>query len=149
SWIEMTPLIRVDRAAQTVELKATAVLDVGFLEQYICLAGTRDHEALFVFEGKASEVHAALLLAGFAPGAPGLWRELQAADGSFALEKIPPKGDRVSVTVGIAGRARLRPRATDCGPRASSCSQARASLAARARARSGTSPMARARSSDW
>jgi len=116
SWIEMTPLIRVDRAARTVELKATAVLDVGFLEQYICLAGTRDHEALFVFEGKASEVHAALLLAGFTHGAPGRWRELQAADGSFALEKIPPTGDRVSVTVGVAGDA---PRPLDHFVRAS------------------------------
>lgn len=125
SWIEMTPLIRVDRAARTVELKATAVLDVGFLEQYICLAGTRDHEALFVFEGKASEVHAALLLAGFAPGAPGLWRELQAADGSFALEKIPPKGDRVSVTVGIAGE---RPRPLDDFVRASPVAPARDGL---------------------
>ncbi|MCE2882701.1 MAG: YdjY domain-containing protein [Planctomycetaceae bacterium] len=122
SWIEMTPLIRVDRAARTVELKATAVLDVGFLEQYICLAGTRDHEALFVFEGKSSEVHAALLLAGFAQGAPGRWRELQTADGSFALEKIPPTGDRVSVTVEIAGDA---PRPLDFFVRASPVAPAR------------------------
>ena len=76
SFVACSPRIRVDAAKQLVELDCMAVLETGFLEQYICLAGTRDHEALFVFEGRASEVHAAMLLAGFISQAPGAWQEV-------------------------------------------------------------------------
>lgn len=106
-WIQLTPLIRADREARVVELRATAVLDVGFLEQYVCLAGTREHEALFAFEGKASEVHAALLLIGLEQGEPGRWREVTRDDGSFAVEGVAPRGGEVRVAVVLEGRGPL------------------------------------------
>jgi hypothetical protein len=88
-WLQFTPQIRVDRARGVVVCDIVSVLDVGFLEQYVCAVGTREHESLFVFEGKASELHAAMLLAGLTPGKPGSWREVppQQAD---AAEKVPP-----------------------------------------------------------
>jgi hypothetical protein len=118
-FIECTPQIRVDRARGVIECAVVSVLDVGFLEQYVCSPSTREHEALFVFEGKASELHAALLLAGFTPGTPGSWRELppepkEGAAGDDAdrgraggnarnpdqrFTAVPPTGDTVAITV--------------------------------------------------
>ncbi len=101
--IQVTPLITVDREAHRVELTAVTVLDVGFLEQLVCLVSTREHESLFAFEGTASEVHAALLLAGFLPGAPGHWREVANASGdpvgNTVLEGVAPTGSNVVVEV--------------------------------------------------
>jgi len=99
AWTALTPLVRVDRAARTVEFDAVAVLDVGFLEQLVCTVGTREHEAIFAFEGKPSEVHAALLLVGAEPGRPGRWREVAAADGSIAIEGVPPEGTELALEV--------------------------------------------------
>ena len=98
-WIELTPKIRANRTTRVVEFEAVAVLEVGFLEQLVCLAGTREHESLFVFDGKASDIHAALLLAGFEAGSPGRWRELPAADGAARIEGVPPQGTAVVITV--------------------------------------------------
>ena len=75
-----------------------SVLETGFLEQLVCLVGTREHESLFAFEGKASDVHAALLFAGLEPGAPGHWREVM-ADGASRIEGVEPKGSPVAITV--------------------------------------------------
>jgi hypothetical protein len=97
-WIALTPKIRCDRAAGVVEFDAVSVLETGFLEQLVCLVGTREHESLFAFEGKASDVHAALLFAGLEPGAPGHWREVM-ADGASRIEGVEPKGSPVAITV--------------------------------------------------
>ncbi|MBI1304597.1 MAG: hypothetical protein GC172_12560 [Phycisphaera sp.] len=98
-WTALTPLVRVDRATRTVEFDAVAVLDVGFLEQLVCMVGTREHESIFAFEGKPSEIHAALLLVGALPGRPGHWREVTSADGSSAIEGVPPQGTDVAIEV--------------------------------------------------
>jgi hypothetical protein len=97
-WVALTPKIRCDRAAGVVEFDAVSVLETGFLEQLVCLVGTREHESLFAFEGKASDVHAALLFAGLEPGAPGHWREVM-ADGASRIEGVEPKGSPVAITV--------------------------------------------------
>jgi len=98
-WAVLSPAIRVNAAEAAVEFDAVAVLKTGFLEEYVCTAGTREHESLFVFDGKASEVHAALLLAGLEPGEPGRWREATTQDGGFRVESVPPTGPAVAVTV--------------------------------------------------
>ncbi|NIO59580.1 MAG: hypothetical protein GTO33_09620, partial [Acidobacteria bacterium] len=56
-----------------------------------------EHESLVVIEVRPSDVHAALLLAGFEPGAPGRWhwRDEQ-------LVFTPPRGDRVRIFVRYA-----------------------------------------------
>ncbi len=98
-WIACTPLVRVDREAHIVSFDATSVLDTGFLEQFVCLKETREHESLFVFEGKASDMHAALLLAGAVPGKPGRWKEVESNEGSFAVEGVAPEGTAIEITV--------------------------------------------------
>jgi hypothetical protein len=98
-WVTLSPLIQVDRAAQAVEFRAVSVIEAGFLEEYVCTVGTREHESLFAFDGKASEIHAAMLLAGFTPGSPGHWREVDSGDGRWSLELVPPTGDRVAIAI--------------------------------------------------
>ena len=97
NFTDFTPLIRIDRVAHRVEFTAVSVLDVGFLEH-----GTREHESLFAFEGNASDVHAALLLAGFEAGTPGRWREVHHADGTTTYVGIAPTGSDVLVEVRLA-----------------------------------------------
>jgi hypothetical protein len=65
-----------------------------YLEVCVCIPDTKEHETLVVTKAKPSNVHAALLLAGFQPGKPGEW------DWSGpALKPIPPTGDGLDVTV--------------------------------------------------
>ena len=97
-WTALTPKIRCNRAEGIVEFDAVAVLKTGFLEQLVCLVGTREHEALFAFDGKASDVHAALLFIGLEPGTPAHWREVT-ADGTSRIEGVEPKGSPVGITV--------------------------------------------------
>ena len=56
-----------------VELTAWVCLEYGWLEQIACAPGTREHESLVVPRARPSQIHAALLMAGFEPGAPGTW----------------------------------------------------------------------------
>ncbi len=77
-----------------VEIEAWACLEAGWLEQIACSPGTREHESLVVVEAKPSDVHAALLLAGFEPGVPGRWTY---EDGVLGV--VPPSGDRLDVLV--------------------------------------------------
>ena len=99
AWTVLSPSIRIQRAASRVEFAATSVIETGFLEEYVCTVGTREHESLFAFDGKASEIHAAMLLAGFVAGAPGQWREVASDDGAFRVEGVAPRGDGVDVEV--------------------------------------------------
>lgn len=98
-WTDISKQIRVNRSAVAVEFTATAVIETGFLEEYVCTVGTREHESLFAFDGKASEIHAAMLLAGFIAGTPGRWRESPNDDGSLTLELVLPTGDAVEASV--------------------------------------------------
>ncbi len=77
-----------------VEVEAFVCLDAGWLEQIACSPGTREHEALVVIETRPSNLHAALVLAGFEPGAPGRWSY---DDGVVSV--TPPTGDRVEIFV--------------------------------------------------
>ena len=77
-----------------MEVAAEACLDEGYLEQVACSPGTREHESLLVVAAKPSQIHAALLLAGFEPGLPGRWTyENQ------TLGTIDPTGDAIDVRV--------------------------------------------------
>ena len=98
-WTQVSPAIRVHPKRVAVEFEATSVIVTGFLEEFVCTVGTREHESLFAFDGKASEIHAALLLAGFIPGSPGKWREVESPDGSFKVEATAPRGDGVVIRV--------------------------------------------------
>ena len=86
--------VAVKPAGGLVEVEAFVCLDAGWLEQVACSPQTREHEALVVIEARPSNLHAALVLAGFEPGTPGQWSY---DDGAVAV--IPPTGDRVEIFV--------------------------------------------------
>lgn len=90
--------VRLDESGGpgSVELDAITVLDVGWLEQVACAVGTREHESLVVPTAEPSQVHAALLLAGFEPGRPGRWWWDEEA---MTARLDAPEGDRVRVLV--------------------------------------------------
>lgn len=93
--VEVAPGLVADRAAGEVRVIAEVACDRGWLEQAVCKAGTREHESLLVVEVPPSAIHAALLLVGAEPGAPGGWT--QAADG--AVSRTAPTGDPLSLRV--------------------------------------------------
>ncbi len=86
--------VAVQTAGGVVEVAAWVCLDGGWLEQVACSPETREHEALVVIETRPSNLHAALLMAGFEPGTPGQWSY---DDGVVTV--TPPTGDRVDIFV--------------------------------------------------
>lgn len=77
-----------------VHLTGASCLEDGFLEQVACAPNTREHESLVVTEVLPSEVHAALLMAGLSPGAPGRW--VYETD---SYNVVAPTGDSIAVHV--------------------------------------------------
>ncbi len=77
-----------------VEIAAWTCLEAGWLEQIACAPNSREHESLVVVKAPPSEIHAALLLAGFEPGSPGTWSYVD-----DALQFTQPTGDRLDVLV--------------------------------------------------
>jgi len=95
---EVFPGVRADRVAHAVEFDAEVIADVRdpakklYPEVLACPQGTKEHESLVMTKVKPSQVHAALLLAGFNAGAPAKWRR---EDGKSVA--TPPTGDKVEV----------------------------------------------------
>ncbi len=114
------PHVRIDREARVVEFDAFVPIDARtpdvrgrhpliYLELIACTPDTREHESLVVTDALPSHVHAALLLIGLQPGAPGAWAT---SDGRVAL--TPPAGDGVRVEfvrMGEAGTEIVEPAA--------------------------------------
>jgi hypothetical protein len=81
TWTSPFPGIRIDTALRVVEFEArvSPLIDPSgedttfYLEQIVCLAGTKDHESLLITDVRPSHVHAALLLIGLEPGSPVTW----------------------------------------------------------------------------
>lgn len=103
--VEVFPHVRVDRKARVVEFEGMVPIDARtplkggampevFLEVIACTADSREHEALVVTRARPSHVHAALLLVGMEPGAPGSW----SWDGA-TVTRHAPTGDGVAVTM--------------------------------------------------
>jgi hypothetical protein len=97
--VEIAPGVRVDRARRTVSADGTVALTQGFLEQLVCTPSTRVHESLISIDASPREVHAALLLTGLEPGAPGRWQEIPDGTGAWKIDRVRPTGPRVDVSV--------------------------------------------------
>jgi hypothetical protein len=91
----LVPGLVVDRERGELRIVARVATDRGFLEQLVCLAGTREHESLLVIDIAPSLVHAGLLALGLEPGRPGRWKETP--EGGFAV--VSPSGPEVDVLV--------------------------------------------------
>ncbi len=96
---EVFPGVRVDASTRTVEFDGVVPVDAHnpkfprvYLEVLVTTPDTRPHEAVVVTKAKASQIHAALLLAGFTPGTPGSfsWQ-------GQTLRSTPPTGDALRV----------------------------------------------------
>lgn len=92
--IRLAPGLEVDRAAGELRLAAQSALDAGWLEQAICLAGTREHESLLVVDTPPRLIHAGLLMLGLEPGRPGRWRVDEATGG---VVREAPRGPRLEI----------------------------------------------------
>jgi hypothetical protein len=90
-------VVRLNGENNTVEIKAWTCLDSGLLEQVACSPQTREHESLLLIKAKPSQIHAALLMAGFEPGSPGKW-----VYENEQFRGIAPKGEKLSIAVEYA-----------------------------------------------
>ena len=99
NFVEVFPMVRVDRAARVVEFDGIVPVDchdpqtpIVLLELVCCSPDTREHESLVMTRALPSNIHAALLLIGLNPGKPGM------IDFSGPrAELVPPTGDAVSI----------------------------------------------------
>lgn len=96
---EVFPGVRVDVERRLVEFDGVVPIvadapDAGvvFLEVIACIPDTKEHETLVVTPARPSHIHAALLMIGLEPGAPGGWEWEDET-----LVPIQPKGDEVAV----------------------------------------------------
>jgi len=101
AWVTVFPHVRVNRAVRGVEFDGVVAWDFHNpdtprteLELLVCLPNRdKEHESLVQSRALGAHVHAALLMAGLEPGAPG-----RLDFGGEKVARIPPTGPRVSVT---------------------------------------------------
>lgn len=93
------PHLKIDLNNKVVEIEGYSGINKGWLEQIICLTGTRTHESVLITEAKPSHIHAALLLTGLEPGRPGWWKIDPDDPQGMKWIVEPPKGAAVSITV--------------------------------------------------
>ena len=88
--IELEGGVRAWVEGGRVEFPGEITLETGWLEVAVCRRSTREHESIVVADVVPSVVHAALLLAGFEPGAPAAWDP-------ETNSPIPPRGPLVRI----------------------------------------------------
>ena len=93
--VQIAAGLTVDRRRDEVRLVARVACDRGFLEQLVCLEGTREHESLLSTAVAPSAVHAGLLMLGLEPGHPGRWSMTD--DGGVSILK--PEGPHIEALV--------------------------------------------------
>ncbi len=98
-WREVFPGVRVNTGTREVEVEGIVPIDahdartpIVYLEVVACRLDTKEHESLVMTRALGSHVHAALVLMGHEPGAPGSWTW----DGAV-MEAHPPSGDVLEV----------------------------------------------------
>lgn len=101
--IELPGGIVVDRAARELRIPARVAIDMGWIEQVVCVEGSRDHESLLTVRVQPSTVHAGLLLLGLEPGRPGYWRFVDEGSDRPRVERVQPEGARVMVAARVPG----------------------------------------------
>ncbi|MFN0011550.1 MAG: YdjY domain-containing protein [Phycisphaerales bacterium] len=102
---DIFPGVRVDLAAKVVEFDGVVPMDCHdpqtphvYLELLVCGPDSREHESLVMTRAKPSHIHAALLMLGLEPGAPG---RFESRDGRAVA--IAAAGPEVAVEFEYAG----------------------------------------------
>src|SRR5205823_2222272 len=62
--------LEVNGDSRRVLINAVVCFRMGLLEQFLCRAGTKEHESILAADIDARQVHAALIAAGAEPGSP-------------------------------------------------------------------------------
>jgi len=93
------PHVKIDLNNKIIEIEGFSGGNQGWLEQIICLAGTRTHESILITEAKPSHIHAALLLIGLEPGHPGWWKIDPDDPAGTRWIVEPPTGSPVIITI--------------------------------------------------
>jgi len=103
AWIEAFPGVRLNKETREVELDGEVAINahnadtpIVYIEAFVCIPDSKEHESLIVTKAKPSHVHAALLALGYAPGKPGHWT---AAPDGRAPAPVNATGDEVRVTL--------------------------------------------------
>lgn len=94
------PGIRVKVKEKYVELDGETCYDLSWLEFVACSPNTKEHESLVMMTQRPSNIHAAMLLAGFESGEPGKWTYE-----NKKFELIPPKGSKLKIEVRYTDRS--------------------------------------------
>jgi hypothetical protein len=81
--------LEIDGKTKRVLLETKVCLRQGSLEQFLTRKRTKEHEAILVFDGDASKIHAALILCGAQAGSPV----------KFQPKFLPPTGTVIKVSV--------------------------------------------------
>ncbi|MBC24642.1 MAG: hypothetical protein CMJ32_12115 [Phycisphaerae bacterium] len=92
--VRISDKLQVDLDRRLVLVQAEVCLRSGWLEQVACGPSTREHESILVIDVPPSQIHAALMMAGFKPGAPGSW-----SYDNDQLTVNPPTGPQVNMLV--------------------------------------------------
>jgi len=90
------PGMTLDLQRRQITLQAQVCLRQGLLELLVARTGAaRDHESILHTEAMPSDIHAALLALGLAPGVPAHWVPLPDGDG----QTVPPRGAELTITL--------------------------------------------------
>jgi hypothetical protein len=100
SWKKLGRSLWFDPKERRLYLKARVVLRDGNLEHFMCLKGTKEHEAILATDAVPREIHAGLLLTGADPGKPV----------QFVPKFEPPTGSAVAIEVRWMQDGKLRTR---------------------------------------
>lgn len=104
-WVEVFPGIRLEKSRRWVEFDGVVPINahnadtpIVYLEAFVCGPDSKEHESLVMTKARPSHLHAALLAAGFVPGAPAKWTA-----GPEGGRATPAKGDALRVTFLVTG----------------------------------------------
>ena len=89
------PGITLDWHARSVTVQAEVVRRKGVLELVLCSVETKEHESILHTKARPSDIHAALLALGLAPGVAARWIQFEDEPG----RAIPPRGAALTVNL--------------------------------------------------
>lgn len=97
--VELEGDVHVVVGGGRVDLPGWIALSEGWLEVAVCRQGTREHESIVATMVRPSVVHSAMLLAGFEPGSPAVYRTDAPPE--------PAHGAPVTISLEIDGAAAI------------------------------------------
>ncbi|MHC4562119.1 MAG: YdjY domain-containing protein [Planctomycetota bacterium] len=89
------PHIELDMRARRITLEASVCLREGLLELLVCKVGSKEHESILHTPARPSDLHAAMLALGLAPGKGAQWVQFE----TDPPRAIPPRGATATIAL--------------------------------------------------